>query len=97
MNYAMIMMFAAPLFSIVLVGSFQVWDEMFGNRHLSPIEGLDRPTADIQFGAMREQRKMAVVEPLVMVAALPYLVPASNAVLPFITQDAPILQSLAPI
>jgi hypothetical protein len=43
---------ALPFASIAVAGALQVWDEMYGNRGLKPMEGMDRPTAKIQWTAL---------------------------------------------
>jgi hypothetical protein len=65
------LLFTVPLVCIALGGIVQVLDEMFGNEPSLPNEGMDRPTAKVQFGLLQPIMARAIHEPLGLRAEVP--------------------------
>jgi hypothetical protein len=76
MHYVINVLFSIPLFCIVLVSLLQFAEETFANKSAFPMEGLDRPTAKVQFTVFTPIlgplafAAMPVLKPLAVVAEL---------------------------
>jgi len=95
---AYFLLFTVPLLAIALGGAAQVWDEMFGSEASSPIEGMDRPTARVQFSLLQPDLAASLRGPLGLSAEVPIVrrpIPEDSKIAPVIVVgDFSVLGSL---
>jgi hypothetical protein len=92
LDYYMLMLFAVPTLSTILIGLIEVWGEMFGNKRTLPFEGMDRPTAKVQFGVLQPFKTTPIMESLRLFPPIAEALPEPSLT---VTEQVPILDQLA--